>query len=60
VYNVLGQRVATLANREYPAGRHTVEWDSRQDNGREVASGVYFARIKAGEFTSSKKMVVVK
>ncbi len=60
VYNVLGQKVATLVDRDYPAGRHSVEWNSRQSDGREVASGVYFARIKAGEFTASKKMVVVK
>ena len=60
VYNVLGRKVTTLVDREYPAGRHMVEWDSRRSDGHEVASGVYFARIKAGEFTASKKMVVVK
>ena len=60
VYNVLGQKVATLTDQAYPAGRHIVEWDSRLADGEELASGVYFARIRAGEFAASKKMVVVK
>jgi len=60
VYNILGQKVTTLTDREYPPGRHTVEWDSRLADGSEIASGVYFARLKAGQFTATKKMVVVK
>ena len=60
VYNILGQKVATLADQEYPAGRHVVEWDSRLASGEEVASGVYFAQTIAGEFEATKKMVVVK
>jgi flagellar hook assembly protein FlgD len=60
VYNILGQKVATLTDQEYPAGRHKVAWDTRATGGNEIASGVYFARIKAGEFKASRKMVVVK
>ncbi|MEW5797166.1 MAG: T9SS type A sorting domain-containing protein [Candidatus Zixiibacteriota bacterium] len=60
VYNILGQKVTTLADREYPPGRYTVDWDSRSADGQEIASGVYFARFKAGEFEATQKMVVVK
>jgi len=60
IYNILGQRVTVLADQEYPAGRHSLEWNSRQADGSEVASGVYFARIKAGEFSATRKMMVVK
>lgn len=60
VYNVLGQKVRTLANELYPAGRHTIEWDGRDDAGNSVASGIYFSRFQAGEYTAKRKMVIAK
>ncbi len=60
VFNIVGQRIATLAESDYPAGEHTVMWDGRDDNGRTVSSGVYFYQIKAGDFIASKKMVLMK
>lgn len=60
VFNVLGQRVATLVDREQKAGYHTVTWDSRNECGREVASGLYFYRLKAREFTKVRKMLLLK
>ncbi|MBU0984774.1 MAG: T9SS type A sorting domain-containing protein, partial [candidate division Zixibacteria bacterium] len=59
IYNVLGQKVATVANGEYPAGRHTVTWMAAE-GAKPAASGVYFARLTAGDFTATKKLVVVK
>jgi hypothetical protein len=55
VYNVLGQRVATLVNGHLSAGQHTVQFDARN-----IASGVYFYRLDAGSFVSSKKMMLLK
>jgi subtilisin family serine protease len=55
VYNVLGQRVATLVDGELPAGVHEIRWDASS-----VGSGVYFARIVAGENTATTKMVLLK
>jgi len=60
IYNVLGQKVRTLVDEYQNAGYKRVEWDSKNDGGEEIASGVYFYRIKAGEFTQSKKMVILK
>jgi hypothetical protein len=60
VFNILGQEVIRLADKEYPASRHTVVWDGRNEAGRQVASGVYFYRIKTGETTASRKMVLLK
>ena len=60
VYNVLGQKVATVVDREYSAGRHRVVWDGVPSNGQQVGSGVYFARFRAGDHTVTRKMVVVK
>jgi flagellar hook assembly protein FlgD len=55
VFNILGQRVATVTDQEYPAGNHIVMW-----NASNVASGVYFYRMTAAEKTQTKKMVVLR
>ena len=60
VYNVAGQLVKTLVDGDETAGWHAVTWDGRDDNGGSVASGVYFARMQAQEFTGSTKMVLLK
>ena len=55
IYNVCGQRIATLADREYSAGIHYLGWDAS-----EVSSGMYFYRLTAGRFSETKKMVLLK
>ncbi len=55
VYNVLGKEVATLANGEFESGRHSVDF-----NASDLASGVYYYTISAGNFTSTKKMILMK
>jgi Peptidase family C25/Subtilase family/FlgD Ig-like domain len=60
VYNVLGQHVSTLIDGDYDSGRHNVKWDSTNDHGKTVASGVYFAKFVAGDFTAKRKMVIMK
>jgi subtilisin family serine protease len=55
VFNMLGQRVATLVDGELPAGVHKVSWDASS-----VGSGVYFARLVAGENVATAKMVLLK
>jgi len=55
VFNVAGERVATLIDSEAPAGYHTVKLDARG-----LASGVYFYKIEAGNFTETKKMVLLR
>jgi hypothetical protein len=60
VYNVLGQRVATLMqDRSMEPGFHTIQWRGETGTGAPVASGVYFVRMRAGDFTASKKIVRV-
>ena len=60
VYNILGQTVRTLADHGYEAGTHQVTWDGTNRHGEAVASGLYLYRIVAGDFTQSKKMVLLK
>ena len=55
VYNSLGQVVEVLVDSEQEAGYHEIKW-----NGEGVASGVYFYRLTAGEFTDTKRMVLMK
>ena len=56
VYNVLGQRVATLLNnKKYTSGSHTLNFDATN-----LASGVYIYRLEAGSFTSLKRMTLIK
>jgi FlaG/FlaF family flagellin (archaellin) len=55
VYNVIGQRVATLVNEHRAAGYHTVTWDASY-----LASGVYFYRLQADQFVDKKKMLLMK
>jgi len=55
VYDVLGRQVATLAAGRKEAGRHTVRLETSQ-----LASGVYFGRLTAGEQTRTQKITVVR
>jgi hypothetical protein len=60
VYNIRGQKVITLVDELKEAGRYTVNWDGRSESGQRVSSGVYFYRLQAGDFTSVRKMVILK
>lgn len=60
VYNVLGQRVATLVDRPMQAGYHRVIWNSSATSNMSVASGVYFIRMEAPDFVKSQKIVLIK
>ena len=60
VHNLTGQRVTTLAEGVYPEGAFAVSWDGRDDRGREVASGVYLARLRLAERALSHPLTLVK
>jgi len=55
IYDLLGREISTLVSERKPAGEYTVSWDAEN-----VPSGVYFYRLTAGEFTQTKKMMVIK
>lgn len=60
VFDVAGNRIRTLVSGARPSGPNTVLWDGRDNSGRTVSSGVYFYRIEAGQFTATKRMVLLK
>ena len=60
IYNLLGQRVTTLIDGLVNTGEHRVKWDGLTDSGQPVATGVYFYRLQIGDFTETKKMLLLK
>lgn len=61
VFDATGRLVDTIIpGRTYPAGVHTIAWSGRGREGAPLGSGVYFYRLKAGDFIQSKKMVMAR
>jgi hypothetical protein len=60
VYDIAGQLVRTLVSGHEQAGSHEVIWDSRDTRGSQVASGVYFVKLEAGDNTVTKKILIIK
>ncbi len=60
VYNVLGQKIATLVDEVREAGYYPVTWNSNSQQGLTVASGVYFVRMNAEKFTAVHKVMLMK
>ena len=60
IYDILGNEVATLVNEEQAPGVYEVEFNIHSDEGQNLPSGIYFYQIKAGSYTETKKMVLLK
>jgi hypothetical protein len=55
VYNLSGQRIDTLVDTEMQAGRHVVSWDACG-----CSSGIYFYKLTAGDFSQTRKMILIR
>jgi len=60
VYDLSGRRIAILVNEELSPGNYLVQWDGRDERGRGVASGIYIYQLRAGSFSQTRKMLLVK
>jgi hypothetical protein len=60
IYDALGQEVRRLVSETKSAGRYTIRWDARDNLGRGVGSGVYIAKVEAGQFSAAQKMLLLK
>jgi uncharacterized protein (TIGR02145 family) len=60
IYNSTGQLVRTLVNGNMNKGYHTFEWNATNDNGNNLASGIYLYRLQAGSFVQTNKMTLMK
>ncbi|MBA65085.1 MAG: hypothetical protein CMG55_04710, partial [Candidatus Marinimicrobia bacterium] len=60
IYDVMGRSIRTLMNVKQSAGFHSIRWDAKNNIGEGVSAGMYIYMIQAGEFRSTKKMVLLK
>jgi hypothetical protein len=60
IYNMLGQKVKTLVDEHQNAGFRIVQWNGRNDEGNEVASGLYLYRIETPNYSKNKKMILLR
>jgi len=60
IYNILGQEVRTLVDQVQRASTYAVNWNGKDNKGRDVASGLYFYRIQVGHFKQTQKMILMR
>jgi hypothetical protein len=60
VYDVTGQVIMTLVDADVQAGVHRITWDGRDNRGIQAASGVYFLKCEAGEYTATQKLMLIR
>ncbi|MDP2172850.1 MAG: FlgD immunoglobulin-like domain containing protein [Candidatus Cloacimonadaceae bacterium] len=60
IYNIKGQLVKRLINKDLPLGSHRFFWDGKDENRRGVASGIYFYKMESGRFNQTRKMILLK
>jgi D-alanyl-D-alanine carboxypeptidase len=60
VFNSLGQKIKNLVKGKQAAGRHQTTWNGQDNAGHEVSSGVYFYKLRAGNFVQVKKMILLR
>ncbi len=60
IYDLLGKQIKTLVNQSQDAGNKIAVWDGTNNLGRQVSAGVYLYQIQAGEFTQTRKMLLLK
>jgi hypothetical protein len=60
IYDILGRLTRTLVDEPETGGFHEITWDGKDDNGKEAVSGIYFYRLTAGDFSETKKMLLLR
>jgi hypothetical protein len=60
IYDLLGKKIKTLVNQSQDAGNKIAMWDGTDELGRQVSAGVYLYQIQAGDFSQTRKMVLLK
>jgi hypothetical protein len=60
IFNTLAQEVQTLVDTQQKPGEYRVIWNGQDENGHEIASGLYFCRLNAGVFNKTTKMVLIR
>jgi len=60
IYNVKGQKVATLINEKLNTGFYEIIWNGKDDEGNSVSSGIYFYKMKTSDYSKTRKMLLIR
>ncbi len=60
VYNLIGEEIATIVNKDLSPGNYRFKWDGKNSVGEKISSGIYFYRLKGANFLQTKKMLLLK
>jgi len=60
IYDLRGSRIKTLVEGPLPTGRHSVQWDGRNQRGEQVSSGMYFVQLRVAGIRATRKMVLLR
>ncbi|HNX00204.1 MAG TPA: choice-of-anchor J domain-containing protein [Candidatus Cloacimonadota bacterium] len=60
IFNTQGHKIKTLVSKQVEAGNHSISWNGNDDKGNPVGSGMYFYKMKSGNYSSTKKMILLK
>jgi hypothetical protein len=60
IFNIKGQLITQLIDKQMPAGTHKIQWSGTNSDGVPVNSGVYFYQITAGKYSQTRKMILLK
>ena len=60
IYNIAGNKIKTLVSKEHQPGRYKVQWNATNEQGAPVATGMYIYKIRASNFVSVKKLLLMK
>ena len=60
IYNMKGQKVKRLVSSQLSAGKHSILWNGKDEEGKQISSGIYFYRMITDDYSASKKMIMLK
>jgi len=60
IFNIQGEEVNEIFNREHIPGQYTILWDGKDNNGNTLPSGMYFYRLSSKNYSSIRKMIFIK
>ena len=60
IYNAIGQEIRTLVQKFQPAGEYIVHWDGTDNLGQKVSSGIYMYHLTSGDFSQTRRMMLLK
>ena len=60
IYDLRGAIIRTLVNKTLQPGQYKIIWDGKNDNSTLMASGLYLVKMKAGDFTGQRKMLLIR